>query len=117
MNQLVVRSGNMAYKYLERADNVYLVDTHMFGFPHFNAAYIVAGREVALIDTGAPLSAEIVRNAIKKHGFSIQDISHIFVTHCEHPDHSGNVGRFITENTRATRCSSPRSSSSEPTRG
>ena len=45
----------MSYEYLERLDNVYVIDTHMFGFPHFNAAYIVAGREVALIDPGAPL--------------------------------------------------------------
>jgi glyoxylase-like metal-dependent hydrolase (beta-lactamase superfamily II) len=91
----------MSFRYAQRADNVYMIDTQMFGFPHFNSAYIVAGKEVALIDTGAPLSGEIVRNAIKKHGFSIQDISYIFITHCEHPDHSGNVGRFIKENTRA----------------
>ena len=92
----------MAYTYQEKADNVYMIDTHMFGFPQFNAAYIVAGKEVALIDTGAPLSDEIVRAGIKKHGFSIQDISHIFITHCEHPDHSGNVGSLLRDNEKAT---------------
>jgi glyoxylase-like metal-dependent hydrolase (beta-lactamase superfamily II) len=91
----------MSFRYAQRAGNVYMIDTQMFGFPHFNSAYIVAGKEVALIDTGAPLSAEIVRNAVKKHGFSIKDIAYIFVTHCEHPDHAGNVGRFIKENTKA----------------
>ena len=91
----------MAYTYQEKADNVYMIDTHMFGFPQFNAAYILAGKEVALIDTGAPLSDEIVRAGIKKHGFSIQDISHIFITHCEHPDHSGNVGSLLRDNEKA----------------
>jgi glyoxylase-like metal-dependent hydrolase (beta-lactamase superfamily II) len=91
----------MAYKYAEKFDNIYVIDTHMFGFPQFNAAYIVTGKEVALIDTGAPLSEEIVREGIKRHGFSLSDITHIFVTHCEHPDHSGNVGALLKDNTRA----------------
>src|SRR4030042_4061852 len=91
----------MSYNYMDRNDNVFMIDTHMFGFPHFNAAYIVAGKEVALIDTGAPLSEELVREGIKRHGFSIRDFSHIFITHCEHPDHSGNVGALLRDNTRA----------------
>ena len=91
----------MTYEYIERSDNVFLIDTHMFGFKHFQSCYIVAGKEVALIDTGVPPSLEIVREAIRKHGFSIKDISHIFVTHCEHPDHSGNVGALLQENKKA----------------
>jgi glyoxylase-like metal-dependent hydrolase (beta-lactamase superfamily II) len=90
----------MAYKYEEKFENIYLIDTHMFGFPYFNAAYIVAGKEIALIDTGTPPALDIVRDAIKRHGFSIKDLSYIFVTHCEHPDHSGNVGSFLKENPR-----------------
>ena len=91
----------MAYEYAKRADNVYMIDTRMFGFGSFQSSYIVAGKEVALIDTGVPTSLETVRNAIKKHGFAIEDISYIFVSHCEHPDHSGNVGALLKENTRA----------------
>ena len=91
----------MTYEYIERSDNVFLIDTHMFGFKQFQSSYIVAGKEVALIDTGVPPSLEIVREAIKKHGFAITDISHIFVTHCEHPDHSGNVGALLQENKKA----------------
>lgn len=91
----------MAYDFVNRIDNIYMVDTHMFGFPNFNAAYIVAGKDIALIDTGAPLSLDIVREGIKKHGFSIQDISYIFITHCEHPDHAGNAGSILKENSKA----------------
>jgi glyoxylase-like metal-dependent hydrolase (beta-lactamase superfamily II) len=91
----------MAYEYAQRADNVYMIDTHMFGFDRFQSAYIVAGKEIALIDTGVSPSLEIVRAAIKEHGFAIRDISYIFVTHTEHPDHSGSVGALLRENSRA----------------
>ncbi len=87
--------------YAERADNVYMIDTKMWGFDHYNSAYIVEGKEIALIDTGAPPSIEAVRAGIKAHGFSISDISYIFVTHCEHPDHSGNVGTLLKESPKA----------------
>jgi len=82
----------------KRADNVYVVDTNMLGFEHFSSSYIVEGKEIALIDTGFPGQINKVRDGIKKHGFSISDISYIFVTHCEHADHSGNVGAFVKEN-------------------
>ena len=91
----------MAYTYAERADNVYMIDTRMFGFDRFNSGYIVVGKEVALIDTGVPTSIDLVRTAIKKHGVAIEDISYIFITHCEHPDHSGNAGILLKENSKA----------------
>ncbi len=85
-------------EFAARADNVYMIDTHMMGFEHYQSCYIVKGKEVVLIDAGMPPAEEIVRAGIKAHGFSIQDISKIFVSHCEHPDHAGNVGAFVKEN-------------------
>jgi glyoxylase-like metal-dependent hydrolase (beta-lactamase superfamily II) len=87
--------------YATRADNVYLVDTQMFGFEQFHSAYIVAGDEVALIDTGAPLSWDVIRGRIQACGFAPEDIVHVIVTHAEHPDHSGCVGALLAENHRA----------------
>jgi glyoxylase-like metal-dependent hydrolase (beta-lactamase superfamily II) len=84
--------------YINRIDNVYVIDTHMFGFEHYQSSYIVKGQEVVLIDTGIPLELETVRSGIKNHGFSLNDISRIILTHCEHPDHAGNVGAMIKEN-------------------
>ena len=81
-----------------RIENVYVIDTNMFGFPHYQSCYLVEGKEVALIDTGLPSQVDKVRAGIQKHGFSLKDISRIFLTHCEHPDHAGNVGRFVQEN-------------------
>ena len=87
-------------KYTERADNVYVIDTKMFGFEQYNSAYIVAGKEIALVDTGLPNQLEAVRAGIKAHGFSVSDISRIFITH-EHSDHCGNVAPLLRESPRA----------------
>jgi glyoxylase-like metal-dependent hydrolase (beta-lactamase superfamily II) len=87
-------------KYTDRVDNVYLIDTKMFGFDQYNAAYIVKGKEIALIDTGLPNQIEAVRAGIRAHGFSPADISKIFITH-EHGDHCGNVAPLLRENPKA----------------
>jgi glyoxylase-like metal-dependent hydrolase (beta-lactamase superfamily II) len=82
----------------KRLDNVYVIDTNMFGFPHYQSSYIVEGKEIVLIDSGIPSQIDAVRSGINNHGFSIKDISRIILTHCEHPDHAGNAGTFIKEN-------------------
>ena len=64
------------------------------------------------MNTGAPPSLRVVKESIEKHGFAVADIDHIFVTHCEHPDHAGDVGA-LSENagpTTSVRASSPPSS-------
>lgn len=86
---------------LERLDNIYVIDTKMWGFDRYNSAYLVEGKEIALIDTGDPKQIEAVRAGMKAHGFSISDISYIFVTHCEHMDHAGNVAPLLQESPRA----------------
>ena len=79
-------------------DNVYVIDTNMFGFPNYQSCYLVEGEELVLIDTGLPSQMASLYSGIEKHGFSINDISKIFLTHCEHPDHAGNVGTLVQEN-------------------
>lgn len=80
----------------ERVDNVYLIDTKMFGFDKYNAAYLVKGSELALVDTGGPGRLETVRQGIMAHGFSPSDISRIFITHT-HSDHCGNAAPLLRE--------------------
>ncbi len=87
-------------EYVNRADNVYLIDTKQFGYDHYGSAYIVKGKEIALIDTGLPNQLETVRAGIKAHGFSISDISYIFITH-GHGDHYGNVAPLLRESPKA----------------
>jgi glyoxylase-like metal-dependent hydrolase (beta-lactamase superfamily II) len=83
--------------YADKADNVYLIDTKMFGFDNYNAAYIVAGKKIVLIDTGLPNQLEAVLAGIRAHGFSPADISNILITHC-HGDHCGNTAPLLREN-------------------
>ena len=90
---------DLAYEYLDHVGNIYLLDTNFFGFPKFNAAYVIKGTEKnVLIDTGDANTVENTKAELARVGLTIQDIDYIFVTHCEHPDHSGNVGAFATEN-------------------
>ena len=79
-------------------DNVYVIDTNMFGFPNYQSCYLIEGEELVLIDTGLPTQIDSLYSGFEKHGFSISDISKIILTHCEHPDHAGNVGTLIKEN-------------------
>lgn len=86
--------------FVERLDNIYAVDAKMFGFDHYLSIYLVKGSEIALIDTGLPPQIEAVRAGIKAHGFSVSDISYIFITH-SHPDHCGNVAPLLRESPKA----------------
>lgn len=79
-----------------RLNNIYVIDTKMFDFDNYCAAYLVEGKELALIDTGLPTQIEAVRAGINAHGFSISDISYIFITH-PHLDHCGNAAPFLRE--------------------
>jgi glyoxylase-like metal-dependent hydrolase (beta-lactamase superfamily II) len=88
-------------QYATRADNVYMIDTKMFGFDNYSSAYIVQGKDIALVDTGMPNQFEALRAGLKEHGFSARDIAYIFVTH-EHGDHFGNVPTLLKENPEAT---------------
>jgi glyoxylase-like metal-dependent hydrolase (beta-lactamase superfamily II) len=80
----------------EQVNNVFVIDTRMFGFEKYMSAYILKGKEIALIDTGFPAQLETVRAGIQARGFSVGDISRIFISH-SHPDHSGNVGPLLRE--------------------
>ncbi len=76
-------------------NNVYAIDSMMFGYPHYASCYLIKGKELAMVDTGMPERLDDVLAGIKAHGFNVEDISKIFVTHCEHPDHSGNVASIL----------------------
>lgn len=85
----------------EQFKNIYCIDTKMFGFKQYCAAYLIKGKELALIDTGMASQKAALLEGIKAHGFNVSDISYIFVSHCDHFDHSGNVGAIIQENPKA----------------
>jgi len=51
-------------------------------------SYIVAGKELCLIDTGTVGSEHFIVSALSEMGFSVKDIKRVINTH-EHPDHVG----------------------------
>ncbi len=88
-------------KLLEQINNIYALDTKMFGLDKYMSAFLVKGKELVMVDTGQPRRMDAVRTAINAYGFSVSDISRIFVTHCEHPDHAGNVAALLRESPKA----------------
>jgi glyoxylase-like metal-dependent hydrolase (beta-lactamase superfamily II) len=86
---------------LEQVNNIYAIDTKMFGLDKYMSAFLVKGKELAMVDTGQPKRWDDVRAGINAHGFSVSDISRVFVTHCEHPDHAGNVAALLRESPKA----------------
>ena len=97
----------MAYKYLDKVDNIHLLDTHFLGFPRYHAAYVVKGEEkTILIDTGDPKQLEIVRKEMARVGVTMKDIDYIFITH-EHSDHAGNAASLALENPDVIICINP----------
>jgi glyoxylase-like metal-dependent hydrolase (beta-lactamase superfamily II) len=92
----------------KQKNNIYVIDTNFAGrLDHYQSAYLVKGDKLALIDTGQPPQLEVVRAEIRAHGFSVSDIDYIFVTHCEHPDHAGNVAPLLEESPKAVVCINP----------
>lgn len=87
--------------FLEQLDNISVVDTKMFGFDKYMSAYLIKGKELALVDTGHPSKFGVVRSRIKERGFAVSDIGYIFVTH-EHRDHLGNVAPLLRESPNAS---------------
>jgi glyoxylase-like metal-dependent hydrolase (beta-lactamase superfamily II) len=87
----------MSYEFKMKTDNVYAIDTKMFGFDQYMSCYLVKGEELALVDTGHLSQLDIVRKAVNSYGFNMNEIKYIFLTHCEHGDHSGSAGEIIKE--------------------
>ena len=70
-------------------DKIWIIDTMALGRPATVAAYLIKGKETALIDTGYASSAEIVRKDLADSG--LYAIDHLLPTHV-HLDHSGACG-------------------------
>lgn len=68
----------------EIAHNIYLVSTGR------SNAYLLAGDDLALVDTGMPGEEKSILEGIKDIGRSPEELNHILITHA-HMDHMGSV--------------------------
>lgn len=65
------------------------------GRPAVVAAYLIRGKESALIDMGYASSAETVRKDVEESGIPSEGIDYLLPTHV-HLDHSGSCGALAT---------------------
>lgn len=78
---------------------VSIIDTEALGAPNVVAAYLVTGKETALIDMGYESSAQLVIEDVANFGAGPNGLDYLLPTHV-HLDHSGSCGtlakRFVT---------------------
>ena len=72
-------------------DQVSIIDTMALGRSEVVAAYLVSGKESALIDMGYQSSAKSVINDLEENGIGADNIDYLLPTHV-HLDHSGGCG-------------------------
>lgn len=73
-------------------EEVYVVDTLMFGAKEQTAAFVVDAEKPVVIDAGLQSCAENVLDAIDDIGVDRGDVEYVVATHV-HLDHAGGVGR------------------------
>ena len=81
-------------------DNVWIIDTVALGIPGVVAAYLIRGKETALIDMGYASSAETVLKDLETSGFA-EAVDYLLPTHV-HLDHSGACGTLASSFENAT---------------
>jgi glyoxylase-like metal-dependent hydrolase (beta-lactamase superfamily II) len=72
-------------------ETVYMIDTQALGRPNAVAAYVITGKETALIDMGYQSSSDTIIADLTKHGINSSDLDYLLPTHV-HLDHSGSLG-------------------------
>lgn len=87
---------------------LFLVDIDHFGEPGLGGAYVlVAGDEVALIDSGTSRAKDRILQALAELGLSPAQVRWIFLTHI-HLDHAGGAGALLPKFPQATVVVHPR---------
>ena len=87
------REGRVA-RFHEVADAIAIADLRTGGFEAFNAAYLIAAREPALVETGSGADGDVLGDALAAAGVDPGDLSHVVVTHI-HIDHAGGAGALL----------------------
>jgi glyoxylase-like metal-dependent hydrolase (beta-lactamase superfamily II) len=85
----------------EVAPGITAIDTFMGGRERYTAAYLIAGRNPTLVETGPTTSVEPVEAALRSLGIEPDALANIVLTHI-HLDHAGGVGGLAARFPRAT---------------
>ena len=82
-------------------DFVSIIDTVALGQPRVVAAYLISGKEKALVDMGFESSASNVIEDLEKGGIAKDDLDYLLPTHV-HLDHSGSCGTLARRFSKAS---------------
>ena len=85
----------------EAAPAITSIDVGTGGFESFNAVYLVAARQPALVETGPGADVATVLDALDRLGLDAGDLAHLVVTHV-HVDHAGGAGALLRRFPSAT---------------
>jgi glyoxylase-like metal-dependent hydrolase (beta-lactamase superfamily II) len=80
---------------------VSIIDTEALGTTKVVAAFLVRGKEAALIDMGYRSSAETIMGDLAEHGIGPDHLDYLLPTHV-HLDHSGSLGTLAKAFTNAS---------------
>ncbi|MCS7197734.1 MAG: MBL fold metallo-hydrolase [Candidatus Bipolaricaulota bacterium] len=75
------------------AENLYILDTGMFGLDRYDGLYILKAPRVALIETGLSHTVERALEALDELGIRREDVAYLMPTHV-HLDHAGGTGHL-----------------------
>lgn len=75
------------------AENLYILDTEMFGLERYGALYILKAPQPAIIETGSSHSCEKALQALDELKIRREDVAYIMPTHV-HLDHAGGTGHL-----------------------
>jgi glyoxylase-like metal-dependent hydrolase (beta-lactamase superfamily II) len=84
----------------EVAENIYMIDNHVYSLIGWGSTYLINEDKKALIDTGSATCAGVILDGVKKVGLRPEDIDYIIVTHV-HLDHAGGAGVLIQDMPKA----------------
>ena len=87
--------------------SISIVDTLALGEKGVVAAYLVSGKENALIDMGHRSSADVVIRQLTMHGIHEDNLHYLLPTHV-HLDHAGSCGTLARKYSNATVLVHPR---------
>src|SRR5699024_5420061 len=74
----------------------YLIDGFDLGLPERTGTYVIAERDLTLIETGPSPSVKHIKQGLEELGFSLDQVTYIIVTHI-HLDHAGGAGLLLRD--------------------
>jgi glyoxylase-like metal-dependent hydrolase (beta-lactamase superfamily II) len=76
------------------AENTFALDPLVFGLEGFTSVYVLAGKTLALVDSGSPKSTTTIIDGIRACGYDPKDVSKIILSHI-HFDHGSGAGALL----------------------